>query len=295
MQSKVSVIMPTYKGSSLIKKPIESVLNQTYKNIELIVVDDNGKGTDEQMATQAIVNEYLKDTRVKYICHRFNKNGSAARNTGIREADGDYIAFLDDDDCFMESKIEEQVELLDALSDEYGLVYGGVTEVFSDGREKTILPRKSDDFLFAYLAGRLYVCSSTILLRRKTVEKTGLWDESFLRHQDMEYMVRVAAEYKVDFINKPCIKKFRIDRSFPQDGKKFELFRLHFLNKMKPYIELYDKEKQQEIYFFHYFAVGKAYLKNKRIKPAVLYAIRSGSPIKMILLYIKDMVKYFIK
>ena len=98
MNKLVSVIIPTYGGGEYLKRCIESVLAQTYPNIEVVVVDDNGLGTPNQLLTQKVMQEFKDDTRVKYVCHEINKNGSAARNTGFRNSKGEYICLLDDDD-----------------------------------------------------------------------------------------------------------------------------------------------------------------------------------------------------
>jgi glycosyltransferase involved in cell wall biosynthesis len=284
--------MPTYKGADYIEKSIYSILNQTYENIELIVVDDNGRGSKEQIATEKIINKFLPNERILYLVHDRNKNGSAARNTGIINSTGKYIAFLDDDDCFFPDKIQKQVELFEKLPETYGLVYGGLKEQYVNGKINTIIPKKVDDFLYEYLAGNLYVCSSTLMLTAQAVHEVGAWDESFRRHQDMEYVVRVAAKYKVACMEEACIIKERVDRNLPQDAKKAEMYRLHYLTKMQPYIDMFDVSKRQKIYFFHYLAIGKCFLKNKKILPAIKYAFISKRPVRMIVQYSKDLIKY---
>jgi hypothetical protein len=108
----------------------------------------------------------------------------------------------------------------------------------------------------------------------------------------MEYVVRVAAKYKVACLSEPCIVKERVDRNLPQDAKKAEIYRLHYLAKMQPYINMFDISKRRKIYFFNYLAIGKVFLKNKKILPAIKYAIISKRPIKMIIQYNKDFAKY---
>lgn len=295
MQPKVSIIMPTYKGANYIASSIESVLNQSYKNIELIVIDDNGLGTEEQLSTEIVCNKYIIDSRFVYLTHKSNKNGSAARNTGIKQASGKYIAFLDDDDLFISDKIQKQVELFETLSNDYGLVYGGLIEKYSEAKTKKIMPQDTQDFLYDYLCGKLYVCSSTIIIRRDVIEKVGYWDESFKRHQDMEYIVRIGAEFKVAYVDSVCITKVRVDRNLPQEGEKCKEFRLHYLRKMIPFIQEYSYKEQKEIYFVNYLAIAKSYLKNKKIMLPLYYAMKSKKPIKMCWIYIKDTINYLKK
>lgn len=108
----VSVIIPTYKRSDYLLQTIESVLNQTYSSIEIIVVDDNGFGTVFQKETYNKLKSLIVSNKIIYIPHDTNKNGSAARNTGFKASKGEYINFLDDDDELMPDKIEKQVHIL---------------------------------------------------------------------------------------------------------------------------------------------------------------------------------------
>ena len=92
----VSVVIPTYGGAEFLKRCVDSVLSQTYPNIEIIVVDDNGLDTPNQLLTAKVMAEYNNNASVKYVCHKVNINGSAARNTGFKNSKGEYIALLDD-------------------------------------------------------------------------------------------------------------------------------------------------------------------------------------------------------
>lgn len=107
---KVSVIIPTYNRAHLIGRAIKSVLNQTYKDFEIIIVDDGS--TDK---TEEVVKDF-KDERVRYIRREKNKGGSAARNTGIKAARGEYIAFQDSDDEWLPEKLEKQMKAFEAMA-----------------------------------------------------------------------------------------------------------------------------------------------------------------------------------
>ena len=132
MNKLVSVIIPTYKRPETLKRAVDSVLNQTYENIEVIVADDNGIGTEFGLATEAVMKEYASDPRVKYVQHEVNINGSAARNTGFRASSGDYIMLLDDDDEFTPVKVKAQVEKLESLDESWGVCYTSFIRVFGD-------------------------------------------------------------------------------------------------------------------------------------------------------------------
>ena len=105
----VSVVIPTYKRSNRLPIAINSVLSQTYSNVEIIVVDDNGEN-NHTLDTKKILQPYLKKNQIKYICHQTNKGGCKARNTGAFAANGTYIAFLDDDDFYDDFEDFEEEE-----------------------------------------------------------------------------------------------------------------------------------------------------------------------------------------
>ncbi|MTC70889.1 glycosyltransferase [Providencia sp. wls1914] len=103
----VSVIIPTYGRAKYLSNAINSVLKQTYKNIEIIVIDDNTE-SNHHFETLSLIESY-NDNRIKYIFENQNQGGALARNKGIKIASGNYITFLDDDDLYLENKIEEQL------------------------------------------------------------------------------------------------------------------------------------------------------------------------------------------
>ncbi|MGL5427016.1 MAG: glycosyltransferase family 2 protein [Cetobacterium sp.] len=106
---KVSVIIPTYKRSEFLKRAIESVLEQSYKNIEIVVVDDNLNDSSYRLKTEIIMLEYKNNIKIIYLKNSENKGGALSRNEGIKVATGKYITFLDDDDFYFEKKIELQI------------------------------------------------------------------------------------------------------------------------------------------------------------------------------------------
>ena len=118
----VTVITPTYKRHQFLKNAIESVLAQTYADFEMIIVDDNPPRTAERIFTEDVIRE-IDDPRIRYIQNKENMGGAASRNVAIEMANGEYIAFLDDDDVYLPTKIEKQYNLIKKLPEEYGMVY----------------------------------------------------------------------------------------------------------------------------------------------------------------------------
>lgn len=295
MEPLVSVIIPTYKGADKIGRAVESVLNQSYPHLEIIVVDDNGAGTPEQLATGANLAKYKDRGNVFYLVHEVNKNGSAARNTGIRKSNGDYLCFLDDDDVFLPDKTWIQVKKLQSVSDDYGMVFGAVDEVVSSDTVWHHPAAFEGDFLYQYLTGKLPACSSSVMITKQAMQTVKEWDESFKRHQDWEFFARVADAFKVTYVSETCVKKYKYDANLPKDGEVTEKYRMHFLEKMKPIIEKYEPKKVRRILDHHYVEVGKVYLKNKNIKGAMRMASKTKSKVKTFSTFICDGYNYLVK
>src|SRR4030066_2069221 len=119
----VSVIIPTYNRARFIERAIRSVLNQTYQNFEIIVVDDASTDDTEERVRRLLPN----GRRLKYVRHDINRGAGAARDTGIKNAAGEYIALLDSDDEWLPEKLEKQLQVFKESRDEkLGLVYCGV-------------------------------------------------------------------------------------------------------------------------------------------------------------------------
>src|SRR2546429_9117536 len=125
---KVSVIIPTYNRAEFLCSAITSVLNQTFHNFEIIVVDDAS-----QDHTREVMNS-LGDKRIRYIRHEKNKGVAATRNTGLVNAKGTYIAFLDDDDEWLPEKLQKQFNLLESCQNIVGVVYTGAFVVRKSDR-----------------------------------------------------------------------------------------------------------------------------------------------------------------
>lgn len=202
MNPLVSVIIPTYKRSDTLPRAIDSALRQTYSNIEIIVVDDNGEGTEYQKATEQRLKGYIESGKITYIKHKVNKNGSAARNTGFRASKGEYINFLDDDDILYRNNIQKQLKRLQSTPDYIGASYcntmlkrrQNLTHKIKKYVSKNI---KEGNICYEYLMGICSFNTSTILFKRIAVEKNNGFDETYQRHQDTEFMIRFFRHFKI--------------------------------------------------------------------------------------------------
>ena len=154
---KVSVIIPTYKRTEDIYRAIDSVLSQTLEDIEVIVVDDNGVDTEAGKKTASAMQRYKDESRVIYLQHQVNKNGSAARNTGIKAAKGDYISFLDDDDVYHPERLERIVARMDTLDDTWGACYTGYVKHQPNGTDQYSAETVEGDLFIQALMRSLFI------------------------------------------------------------------------------------------------------------------------------------------
>ena len=185
----VSIIIPNYNKAPYIREAIESALNQTYKNIEVIVVDDGS--TDE---SKEIIKSFGKKIKAYFLPH---KNANVARNFGFKKSKGKYIQFLDSDDIILPEKIEKQVELLEKTGAEMALC--GFKYLIHIG-EKNILKgpvyiedRYARDLLLLFTEGSLWYPPFTPLYRRELVEASGGWNESLELTQDLHFDFQIAS------------------------------------------------------------------------------------------------------
>lgn len=230
---KVSVIIPTYKRSEDITRAVNSVLKQTIDSLECIVVDDNGLETLDGEKTAAVMSQYANNPRVKYIRHETNKNGSAARNTGIKASSGEYVSFLDDDDIYTPTRLEKMCKKLDGLDESWGACYTSYVKHQMNGKDQFSDEKKEGDLFFKALMRSLYIGSgSNLFFRRSAIEKTGLFNESFKRNQDLEYLIRILQSYKMAYVDEVLMEVFYDIRtahpSFEQSKEREKYFRKCF-------------------------------------------------------------------
>lgn len=188
----VSVILPCYNRSDIVGRAINSLLLQTYSNIEVIVVDD---GSDDGTDLLQIIASFT-DERVRLIRHDVNKNGAAARNTGIAASSGEFIAFCDSDDEWYPEKLEKQLALVDFNPSTRTLIYCASHVITKDGdiERKSILPSKAikhgqrvSDYLF--LRGGFIPTPSMVV--PTWLARQICFNETLGRHQDYDFLLRL--------------------------------------------------------------------------------------------------------
>jgi len=194
----VSVVVPTYNRPEKLRRAVETVRAQTYRPIELVVVDDHSS----EPAADALDDIALDDISLTVIRHEQNRGGNAARNTGIRESTGGLVAFLDDDDRWEPAKIQRQVETFEASPDSVGLVYTGSRYVYDDG-ERVICNDLSGEVTRPLLEGASVAEFSAVMVRASVIEAAGLPDERFPSWQDQEWFLRLSLHCAFAAVEEP--------------------------------------------------------------------------------------------
>lgn len=243
-KSLVSVIIPTYSRPENLCRAIDSVLAQSYKNIEIIVVDDNGIGTKFQKETEKILKLYEEKESIIYIKHDVNRNGSAARNTGLWACNGEYVNFLDDDDVFEPYKIELQLKRLKMLPNVDACYCNSILI----GKHRKIVTRntKEGDLTIDLLTGKAFFNTSTILFKKQSLVDINGWDERFKRHQDWELMVRFFRNHSICIAqtDNPLLTKIDTFNTIYLNPEKSVEYRQFFLDELKGDIIASGHERQ---------------------------------------------------
>lgn len=282
----VSVIIPTYKRANTLRNSIESVLSQTHKNIEVIVVDDNNSESTDRLETEKIMIGYRNTPNVKYIKHKKNMNGSAARNTGIKKAMGKYIAFLDDDDEFLPDKIELQVKKLESLDTSWGICY----TQFVRKKNGKIIDRGIEN-IEGYVAdeilkGSIYISAgSNVMIRKDVVEKINGFNEAFLRRQDLEFLIRASSISKIAHVPEVCLVINKDDRSNTLSEKQLIKNTDEFLEGFSNHIDKLSTEERKKVIIGQKLIVVRYYLLKFKFRKAYEICRENKITIKMLVKY----------
>jgi len=245
----VSIIIPTYNRSSLLKRALLSVLNQSYENIELIIVDD--ASTDD---TKRKV-DAISDTKIRYIRHENQMGAAVARNTGIKSSSGDFIAFQDSDDEWLVQKLEKQMAIFKDEGKDVGVVFTSFLRV--EDNQATYIPQKrehsSGNILEPLLNGN-FIALPSFVTRRECLEKVGFFDEQLPRFQDWELFIRLAKYYNFKHLDEPLLIAFHSDSSITSN--KY-LFPVAFEFILKKHADVFSINTKS--YARNYYRLGKSY------------------------------------
>lgn len=205
----VSVVIPTYNRAAVLGRSIESVLSQTYRDFELLIVDDGS--TDE---TRCVIESY-DDDRIRYLRQDFNEGAPAARNRGIRAANGEFIAFQDSDDRWHAGKLEHQMNAFENAPPTVGVVYTGFwraeddTNFWRDTTGGMYLPgpdvETKEGDIHESLLRENFISTQVVVVRTECLEAVGGFDESLSACQDWELWIRLSERYEFALVDEPLV------------------------------------------------------------------------------------------
>lgn len=232
----VSIVTPVYNGEQYLAEAIESALAQTYRNFELLIINDGS--TDN---SKAIITSYLNNSKIHYF-EQQNAGVAAARNLALRNANGKYIGFLDQDDLWLPDKLSTQIQYLET-NPEIPFVHSRQGYIQADG---TPIPDYPKDWVydlhgkcFIELFKRNRIAVLTVLVRKSVIDEIGFFNEAVSRVDDYELWLRICSRYPIGF----------------QDNK-LALYRCHDTNASHDYIKMEQAELK---------ALKSFYNKNKQI------------------------------
>ncbi len=294
---KVSVIIPTYNRDCLVTRAIDSVQQQTFKNWELIVVDDASEDR-----TKDIVNSY-EDPRVKIMCHSKNQGGAKSRNTGIKESKGYYVAFLDSDDAWLPEKLEVQLEAIKKARNNVGVLYCN-NYIKKEGTEGVRVQNRSKlkkgDLHKDLLSGWCPSITSSVLIPKKVFKDCGYFDTELPSYQDYDLWIRISKRYHFEYVERPLVIRYKnvsgqITSCLKDRKKGFKMF----LDKWECDIQKYTgKERLKKIKKDNitnmYRSALKSDIKNGKFYLKKLYEI-DGIRFKDIILFIVNKLGIYSK
>lgn len=265
IKPKVSVVIVTYNRPKFLPLAIRSVLKQSFQDFEILVVDN---GIDKP--AKDLVKSF-DDSRIKYLPQTGNTGCSGGKNVGIKNAMGEYVAFLDDDDIWLPEKLELQIKALEENS-EVGFCFTAITEVRDKGEIHSQVPEGEGDYFEFAMRKFNGFLSSTLVIKREVFDEVGPLDEIFPSHTDIDLIIRITKKYRGVAINKPLIKMYlksdheQMGNNFGREGAKYE----RRINGRHMLLEKYkeDFEERPLVLSKHLMLLAKFYRNDGQYKEA---------------------------
>ncbi|MDX8344149.1 glycosyltransferase family 2 protein [Rossellomorea sp. YZS02] len=300
MNEKVSVIIPTYKRSEYLERAIESVLKQTYENIEIIVVDDNDPKSNYRIETARKMEKYRLNYKVKYIMNQKNLGGALARNEGIFQSTGDFVTFLDDDDIYLPEKVLLQVNFM--LEKQFDLSFTDVRfhnneNVLVDYRDHHYVKENSNEELLKLHIMHHLTPTATYMFKRVALLNIGGFDDVKMGQEFMLMLKAIQQDLRIGYSPGAYVIQYIHDGERISIGENKIIKEVELFNLKKEYFSYFTPREQRYVKFRHHavmMIVGKR--SNKRMimfKHFILSLL--ASPIDCIaetLNHIKKIQKY---
>lgn len=290
MKSLISIVIPTYKRATMLDRAINSCLTQSYQNIEVIVVDDNNPDSEYRKSTSEMMKKYELNSKVKYIKMKKNGGGVKARNFGIENSNGNYIAFLDDDDYFLKDKLKHQLGYM--KKNNLDACFTG-SETYDETKNKLIKIKRYTNFndyndLLRFHLVEMIVSTQTFMFKKEILNAVGGFKE-VPAGQEFCLMYNVIKNgFKVGYLDEVltriCIHS---GERITTSKKKIEAEK-YLLNLKKQHFGILTFKEKQKIRYIYKYNVWKKYQSSGSIKQYLwLCYIIVSHPIQIL----KKMVK----
>ena len=288
----VSVVIPTYRRSEKLCRAVESVLNQTYEQIECIVVNDNTPNDEFSLETYKKIAKYRDNPKFKFIEQDVHVNGARARNVGIKEAKGEYVAFLDDDDFWTLDKIEKQVAFLEKCDSSVG----GVSTLvkFVDENEQVVRlsqPYKDGKIYKNVLRRQVDVTTCSIMLKHECLDDAGYFDENLKRHQEIQLLSFFTYKYAIALLQDYLTV---VDVSGGENNPNFERIvkvKEDFFKAVDPILCNLSRVERRRIKSLHYLEVAMVALKEKKFLKAFKYGVWTISGVRIFFMAVQRILQ----
>lgn len=289
----VSCIVPTHNRSDLLPRAIRSIQKQTYKNIEIIVVSDGS--TDN---TDSIMEDLCQqDERIRFIKYSPAQGGNFARNRGIQEAQGDYIAFLDDDDEWLDTKLDKQIDLL-KRNKNIGMSYTGVRIIYVDeNMEYSFIGKADGDLSKEILFSNVIGTTSSVLIKKEILLKCGGFDNNLKAAQDHDLWIRICQVCKIGVVSEKLINYYNYSSSH-QISTNAEKYVCAYKYIEDKYSDLYSKLTKREMEKRNInmlIGISNKYLRNgfgKKSREILKSALKIKISIRILIYYLLSYFKF---
>lgn len=287
IQGLVSVVIPTYKRAEKLGRAIHSVLTQTYKNIECIVVNDNVPNDEYSLETYKLINKFAEYDNFRFIEQEEHVNGARARNVGIMASKGEYVAFLDDDDYWEKNKIEKQVEFICRQGDACGGVSTLVKFLSGEKLERLSAPYKDGKIFYEVLSRQVDITTCSIMLKRVCLDDAGYFDEKLFRHQEIQLLTNFTYKYEIKLLEEylTCV-----DISGGENNpnlEKIQKAKQMLFDSVSPIMSNLSKKDRKRVVYLHGLEIALVAFRERKYGIAFKQGIKIFSSLKTLRLAIK--------
>lgn len=281
MNPKVSVIIRTYNRADLLVRALQSVFNQTFQNWEIIIVDD---GSTDQ--TQEVIHKF-GEPRLRSIYQDHLGQPGQLLNLGIQQSRGEYVAILDSDDEWLPTKLEKQVKILETAPPNIAFVSCHTTIISQDGVQEEKKVPLPELFLEYTLMRRFPFALSSLLIKKRVLDKVGPFDEQCQTGEDWDMHIRIANKYSYGSVDEFLLKYYKHDSNIS--------FQKNYVSRSKDLEYLLNRNTEQyRIYpkiLGHWYIILSSYLTKSGNLTKARYYLKKNLNLNP---SIKNLAKFFI-